>query len=51
MMNKLVNSSLTGETISMPLIVDDGIRHLVDLRLTLLFSTHQMFIHLAVTSS
>ena len=48
MMNKLVSSSSTGEMILMPSIVEDGTRHLVDLRLTLLFSIHQMFTHLAV---
>lgn len=51
MMNKLVISSLTGGTISMPLIAEDGIRHLVDLKLTLLFSIHPMFTHLEVTWS
>ena len=51
MTNKPVISSLTGETILMPLIAEDGIRHLVDLKLTLLFSIHPMCTHLAVTWS
>ena len=47
--NTPVNSSLTGETNSMPLIVADGTRLLVDSKLTHLFSILPMFILLAVT--
>ena len=51
MMRILVNLSSTGEMILMLLTLADGIRRQVDLRLTLPFSTHLMYIHLVATWS
>ena len=51
MMRILVNLSSTGEMILTPLTLADGIRHQVDLKLILPFSTHLMSTHLVVTWS